>query len=97
EVTRKLRERDDTRAPRTRADDVVEVEERVVLLRVAASRASGEAGIRKILGVGLPRFPSRLEGVGEAARRDDAVGAIARDPLRRTGDKREIVRQARVG
>src|SRR5205823_14728631 len=36
EVTRKPGERDDTRAPRTRADDVAEVEERVVLLRVAA-------------------------------------------------------------
>ena len=97
EVTRKPGERDDTRAPRTRADDVAEVEERVVLLRVAAGRASGEARIREILGVGLPRFSSPLERVGEAARRDDAVGAIARDPLRRAGDEREIVRQARVG
>ena len=97
EVPREPGERDDAVAAGTRVDDVAEVEERVVLLRVPARRAAGEARIREPLGVGLPRLPGSRERVGKAPGLDDAACAIARDPLCRAGHEREVVRQARVG
>ena len=67
-----------------------------MLLRVPAGRATGEPGIREILGVRLPRLTCGREGVGKVAGVDDAVGAVARDPVRRAGDEREVVREARM-
>ena len=96
QVAPELGERYDAVAACPGAGDVAEVEERVVLLRVAAGRAAGEAGIREILGIRLPGLAGGRERVGEAPGVDDAVGAVARDPVRGAGDEREVVRQARV-
>jgi hypothetical protein len=95
-VAAEPREGDDAVAMYPRAGNVAEVEERVVLLRVPAGRATGEPGIREILGVRLPRLACGREGVGKVAGVDDAPGAVARDSVRRAGDEREVVREARM-
>ena len=95
-VAAEPREGDDAVAACPRAGNVAEVEERVVLLRVPAGRATGEPGIREILGVCLPRLTCGRESVGKVAGVDDALGAVVRDPVRRAGDEREVVRKARM-
>src|SRR5207237_2827433 len=77
EIPREPGERDDAVAAGTRVDDVAEVEERVVLLRVPARRAAGEARIREPLGGGLPRLPGSRERVGKAPGLDDAACSMA--------------------
>src|SRR5262249_31291869 len=77
--------------------DVAEVEEGIVLLGVAAGDRTREAGPRQPLGVGLPRVPGLLEGVGEVARRDAAARAVGADPLGGAAPDRQGAGQARVG
>src|ERR1043165_8518026 len=96
EVAPEPGERNDAVAARPRVGDVADVEERIVLLRVAAGRAAREAGVRETLGVRLPGLAGGLERVGETPGANDAVGAVARDPVRRARDEGEIVRQARM-
>jgi hypothetical protein len=69
QIAAEPRERDDAVAACPRAGDVAEVEERIVLLRVAAGRAAREARVRQILSVRLPGLPGGGERVGEAAAR----------------------------
>jgi hypothetical protein len=58
EVAGKLRERDDAVAARMRARHVPEVQERVVLLRVAARRAAGEATVGRSSAYVFQVFPA---------------------------------------
>ena len=97
EVSLELRQRHDPPAPRGARDDVAEVQERHVLLGVAARERAGEARTRQALGIRLPAAARRLERVGEVPRSDDARGAVVVDALCSARDERDVVRQARVG
>src|SRR5712692_2938712 len=97
EVTGELRQRHDLRAARGVVHDVVEVQERVVLLGVQARRRSGEARRGHALHVGLPRDPGMLELVHEIGAGDMTVGAVRCDAEGRATDQREVVGQRRVG
>ena len=89
-------QRDDLRPPARTPGDVLEVRERVVLLRVAPVGAAEEARRGKPLGVCLPGLSGRLERVGEVRGRDGAGRAVGGDPVGRSRDESEVVRQARV-
>ncbi len=97
EVPPERRERDDPPQPPRARGDVLEVEQRIVLLRVAAGRRTREARRRQSLCIGLPRLSGPFERVREVPCRDDTARAVARHPFRRARDEREVVGQARVG
>jgi hypothetical protein len=96
EVGPQLRERDDVRPAFGARRNLGEVEERIVLLRVEATRRAGEPGVRDPFGIRLPRLVRTFECVRDALTVYDAVGAVARNSVRRAGDEREVVRQARM-
>ena len=91
-----LRERHHVRlAPRGVGADVVEVDERVVLLRVWIA-VPDEAGGRHRLLVSLPAAAPVLQGIREVGGRHPARCAVRRDAVRAASGEREVVGQARV-
>jgi hypothetical protein len=95
-VSPELTQRHDAPQASRPREHAPEVEERHVLLRVAPSRGALPARPRQTLRIVLPRAAARLQRVGETLPGDRAARAVARDPVRRAGHEREVVRQARV-
>src|SRR5205823_13084527 len=67
------------------------VQQGVVALYVAARGGTSEARVREPFGVRLPRLFRRLECVRDAAAADNALRAIAVDPLGRSRYERKVV------
>src|SRR5690242_6821664 len=92
-VAIQLAQRHDLLAGSSVAEKGAVVDERVVLLGVVSCPGPREAGMGKVLHVGLPSDVPGLELSPEARPLNAAVGAVTRDAERRASGEGQVVRQ----